>query len=137
MSAAEVFFDSNVLLYLLSGDPTKADRAEALLAAGGTISVQVLNEFASVASRKLGMSMPEIREFLGVVRAVCTVEPISEATHDRGLAVSERYGFSIYDSMIVASALLAGCATLFSEDLQDGQVIDDQLTVRNPFSVSE
>jgi len=137
MSAAEVFFDSNVLLYLLSGDPTKADRAEAMLAAGGTISVQVLNEFASVASRKLGMSMPEIREFLGVVRAVCTVEPISEATHDRGLAVSERYGFSIYDSMIVASALLAGCATLFSEDLQDGQVIDDQLTVRNPFSVSE
>ena len=137
MSAAEVFVDSNVLLYLLSGDPTKADRAEALLAAGGTISVQVLNEFASVASRKLGMSMPEIREFLGVVRAVCTVEPISEATHDRGLAVSERYGFSIYDSMIVASALLAGCATLFSEDLQDGQVIDDQLTVRSPFSVSE
>ena len=137
MSAAEVFVDSNVLLYLLSGDPTKADRAEALLAAGGTISVQVLNEFASVASRKLGMSMPEIREFLGVVRAVCTVEPISEAAHDRGLAVSERYGFSIYDSMIVASALLAGCATLFSEDLQDGQVIDDQLTVRNPFSVSE
>ena len=137
MSAAEVFVDSNVLLYLLSGDPTKADRAEALLAAGGTISVQVLNEFASVASRKLGMSMPEIREFLGVVRAVCTVEPISEATHDRGLAVSERYGFSIYDSIIVASALLAGCATLFSEDLQDGQVIEDQLTVRNPFSVSE
>lgn len=136
MSAAEVFFDSNVLLYLLSGDPTKADREEALLASGGTISVQVLNEFASVASRKLDMSLPEVREVLGVVRAVCTVDSITEATHDRGLAVSERYGFSIYAAMIVASALLTGCATLFSEDLQDGQVIDDQLTVRNPFSAS-
>ena len=137
MSAAEIFFDSNVLLYLLSGDTTKADRAEALLAAGGTISVQVLNEFAAVASRKLGMSLGEIREILGVVRAVCTVVPISEATHERGLAVSERYRFSIYDSMIVASALLAGCRTLFSEDLQDGQVIDDQLTVRDPFLICD
>ena len=133
MSAAEVFFDSNVFLYLLSGDTTKADRAETLLATGGTISVQVLNEFAAVASRKLGMSLKEIREILGVVRAVCTVEPITEATHDRGLDVSERYRFSIYDSMIVASALSAGCTTLLSEDLQDGQVIDDQLTVRDPF----
>ena len=79
------------------------------------------------------MSLGEIRQVLEVVRAVCDVEPICEATHDRGLAVSERYGFSIYDSMIVSSALLASCQILFSEDLQDGQSIDDQLTVRDPF----
>lgn len=137
MSAADTFFDSNVLLYLLSGDATKADRVEALLAAGGTISVQVLNEFATVASRKLGMSIVEIREVLAVVRAMCAVEPVSEATHDRGLAVSARYGFSIYDSMIVAAALLAGCSTLLSQDLQHGQVIHDQLTVRDPFRASD
>lgn len=128
-----MFFDTNVLLYLLSEDAAKAGRAEVLIAGGGRISVQVLNEFAAVASRKLGMSFDEIRELLKVVRAVCAVDPISEATHDRGLAVSERYGFSIYDSMIVSSALLAGCQVLFSEDLQDGQTIDDQLTVRDPF----
>ena len=77
MSGTEAFFDTNVLLYLLSGDASKADRAENLVAAGGVISVQVLNEFASVASRKLGMSWAEIREVLETVRAVCRVEPIS------------------------------------------------------------
>jgi predicted nucleic acid-binding protein len=133
MSVADAFFDTNVLLYLLSEDSTKADRAEALIAGGGRISVQVLNEFAAAASRKLGMSLGEIRQVLEVVRAVCDVVPLSEATHDRGLAVCERYGFSIYDSMIVASALLAGCEVLFSEDLQDGQSIDDQVTIRDPF----
>jgi predicted nucleic acid-binding protein len=133
MSVADAFFDTNVLLYLLSEDSTKADRAEALIAGGGRISVQVLNEFAAAASRKLGMSLGEIRQVLEVVHAVCDVVPLSEATHDRGLAVCERYGFSIYDSMIVASAPLAGCEVLFSEDLQDGQSIDDQVTIRDPF----
>ena len=104
MSGTDVFFDTNVLLYLVSEDAVKADLAEALIARGGRISVQVLNEFAAVASRKLGMSFDEIRKVLEVVRMVCDIDPISEATHDRGLAVSERYGFSIYDSMIIASA---------------------------------
>jgi predicted nucleic acid-binding protein len=75
MSASDDFFDTNVLLYMLSGDPAKADRAEALIGAGGVISVQVLNEFASVASRKLGLQFTEIREILTTVRAVCSVEP--------------------------------------------------------------
>ena len=136
MSATKVFFDTNVLLYLLSGDAAKADRAEALVIVGGVISVQVLNEFASVASRKLGMSWAEIREVLDTIRAVCRVEPITLETHDRGFALSERYGFSIYDSMILASALLAGCDRVFTEDLQDGQDIDGRLTVRNPFTAS-
>lgn len=134
MSTNDAFFDTNVLLYLLSGDAAKADRAETLMAAGCVISVQVLNEFASVASRKLGMSWTDIREVLAIVRAICRIEPISLETHDRGFALSERYGFSIYDSMIIASALLAGCPILFTEDLQDGQRIDDRLTVRNPFT---
>ncbi len=133
MARTETFFDTNVLLYLLSGDASKADRAEKLLAAGGVTSVQVLNEFASVASRKLGMSWIEIREVLAAVRAICQVVPVSLETHDRGLALSERYGFAIYDSMILASALLANCNILFTEDLQDGQIIDGELTIRNPF----
>ena len=70
------------------------------------------------------------------VRAVCRVEPVSLETQDRGFALSERYGFSIYDSMILASALLAGCNILFTEDLQDGQSIDGELTVRNPFTAN-
>ena len=133
MKAAERFFDTNVLLYLLSADQDKADRAEAALTAGGSVSVQVLNEFASVASRKLGMPIPEIREALAAIRAVCRVEPVSEDTHDLGLKVAERYGLSVYDSMIVASALLAGCKSLLTEELQDGQTFDGRLKVRNPF----
>ena len=134
MSEAEVFLDTNILLYLLSGDRVKADRAEALIAAGGVISVQVLNEFASVASRKLRLPWAEIREILDTVRRLCRVEPIRVETHDRGLSLAQRYGFSVYDSMILAAALLAGCKVLYTEDLQDGQEIDGQLTVRNPFS---
>ena len=133
MSAADLFFDTNVLLYLLSGDEAKADRAEEVLASGGVISVQVLNEFASVAVRKLKMSMAEIREVFTTIRAVCKIVPISEETHDKGLELSERYGLSIYDAMIVAAALLAGCKMLLSEDMQDGQVIDGSLAIRNPF----
>jgi predicted nucleic acid-binding protein len=133
MSATDQFFDTNVLLYLLSADETKADRAEEELSAGGIVSVQVLNEFASVASRKLNMSITEIQEALAGIRAVCKVVPISEQTHDLGLKIVERYGLSVYDSMIVAAALLAGCKTLVSEDMQNGQIIDGTLVVRNPF----
>jgi predicted nucleic acid-binding protein len=133
MNAAEAFLDTNVLLYLLSGDAAKASRSEAMIASGGVISVQVLNEFASVASRKAGMSWSEIREVLETVRTICRVEAVTMKTHDRGLAIAERYGFTVYDSMILAAALLAGCTTLFTEDLQDGQRIEGQLAVRNPF----
>ncbi|MEI2804376.1 MAG: PIN domain-containing protein [Albidovulum sp.] len=134
MPGTDSFFDTNVLLYLLSGDAAKADRAEAVLARGGILSVQVLNEFASVAARKLGLSYSEIREVLEPVRAVCAVVPVTLETHDLGLQIAERYGFSLYDALIVAAALLAGCATLYSEDLQDGQTIDGRLVVRNPFA---
>ncbi len=130
---AERFFDTNVLLYLLSGDSTRADRAEAALATGGVLSVQVLNEFASVAMRKIRMPLDEIREVLATVRALCKIVPITEATHDKGLEIADRYGLSIYDAMIVASALIADCEILLSEDMQDGQVFDGALKIQNPF----
>lgn len=133
MSGGENFFDTNVLLYLLSADAAKADRAEELLAGGGTVSVQVLNEFASVASRKLHMPWDEIREVLAQVRVVCVVEPMGLETNDAALRVAQRYGLSICDALIVAAALLAGCKTLQSEDMQDGQLIEGKLTIRNPF----
>ena len=130
---AERFFDTNVLLYLLSANATKADRVEETLAAGATISVQVLNEFAAVALRKLGMTVAEVRDALDPIMAICKVVPITVETHKRGLQIAERYRFAVYDALIIAAALDAGCSTLYTEDLQDGQVIDDVLTVRNPF----
>jgi predicted nucleic acid-binding protein len=133
MSGADSFFDTSVLLYLLSDDSVRADRVETLLAARGVISVQVLNEFAVVALRKLKMPLNEVREILDTIRAVCAVEPITVETHDRGLAVFERYRFSLYDSMLVATALISGAKILYSEDLQHGQIIDNQLRVTSPF----
>ncbi len=133
MSEAEPFFDTSVLLYLLSGDTAKADRVETLLSGRGVVSVQVLNEFAVVALRKLKMPLNDIREILDTIRAVCAVEPITVETHDRGLAVFEHYRFSLYDSMLIAAALIAGAKIIYSEDLQHGQVIDSQLRITNPF----
>ena len=133
MSAASAFFDTNILLYLLSSDAAKADWAEETLATGGVISVQVLNGFSAVARRKLRMTFGEIREVLTPIRALCRIEPLTEKTHDLGLQISERDGFSIYHAMIVAAALLAECRILYSEDMQHGQVIDKRLTVKNPF----
>jgi predicted nucleic acid-binding protein len=134
MVETEAFFDTNIFLYLLSADSEKADRAEALIATGGTISVQVLNEFATVASRKLRMSWTDIREVLGTIRAVCRVESLSLETHELGISISQRYGYSVYDSMILAAAWLAECRIVYTEDLQHGQMIDDRIKIVNPFS---
>jgi predicted nucleic acid-binding protein len=133
MSEADVFFDTNILVYVVSADEAKADRAEALIATGGVISVQVLNEFVSVASRKLAMPLPEIREVLSAIRAICSVEPLSIETHDLALDLMERFQLSFYDALIVAAALLAKCTILYSEDMQHAQKIQS-LTIRNPFA---
>jgi len=131
MSAAD-FFDSNILLYIAANDLPKMQRARELLTNGGTISVQVLNEFAAVMSRKYRRSMDEIRAALQDIRLVCSVHVADVHTHEQGLDIAERYRFSIYDSMLLASALEAGCRTFYSEDLHHGQRIEG-LTIRNPF----
>jgi len=133
MSAERAFLDTNVLLYLLSDDAAKAAKAEALVLKGGVISVQVLNEFANVARRKLSASWDVVHEALDLMKEALTVEPLSVETHEIALAVAERYRFSIYDSLILAAALGAGCGLVYSEDLQDGQAVGD-LKIRNPFA---
>lgn len=130
---APVFADTNVLLYLLSADALKADRAEALLESGCTISVQVLNEFVNVARRKLQMTWEQIDDVLGVIRALCRVEPVTLQAHDMGRFLAERYGLSFYDALIVAAALQSECATLYSEDMQHGLRVERKLRVCNPF----
>jgi len=134
MPDPEVFIDTNVLLYLLSADNEKAERAEMIVRGGGLISVQVLNEMANAARRKLSMSWGEINEVLALIRSVCSVAPVTIEAHDRGMVVAERYGMSVYDAMIVAAALLGGCKTLYSEDMQDGLLIDHRLRICNPFT---
>ncbi|NVK29821.1 MAG: PIN domain-containing protein [Gammaproteobacteria bacterium] len=133
MKDQRAFFDTNVLLYLLSDDPRQADQAETLLVRGGVISVQVLNEFTSVAQRKLNMSYDEIGDVLQTILSVLQVEDLSVETHLLARAVVQRYRFSFYDALIVAAAVLADCNILYSEDMQSGQRIDDRLVIDNPF----
>jgi predicted nucleic acid-binding protein len=127
------FFDSNVLVYIASGDAAKADVAEKAVARGGAISVQVLNELANVARRKMQMSWPDTRIFLSIVRDLLSVHPVTIETHATGLELAERYGLSTYDAMIAASAIHAGCDTLWSEDMQHGMRLDGRLRIANPF----
>ena len=128
------FLDTNVLVYAALQPDPRSDAARALLRAGGVISVQVLNEFANVARRKLRRPWPEILRALAALRALCPPPlPLTAATHEAALALAERTGYALYDALILASALEAGCDTVCSEDLRDGQVIDGRLVIRNPF----
>lgn len=127
------FADTNIVLYLLDDGP-KADRAEVILGQEPRISVQVLNEVLANCRRKAGLSWEEAGAFLAGVRALCPIEDLTLQTHDVGRALAERYGFSSYDAMIVASALIAGCTTLWSEDIQDGLLVEGQLRILNPFA---
>lgn len=129
------FFDSNVLLYAINRDDPRGTKAAELLGEGGSISVQCLNEFVSVARRKLHMPWSEIREALAWIRSLCEpVVALDESMHGVGLDIAERYKLSVYDAMIVAAALAAGCDTLWSEDMHAGLVVDGRLTIANPFA---
>ena len=130
----KAFFDTNILVYVVGQKEERTDTAEALLAGGGIISVQVLNELANVSRKKLRMSWEEIDEALAAIRVLCpSPVPLTIDTHDAGRRIAAKYGYSMFDGLIAASALEAACDTLYSEDLQDGQVIEGRLTVRNPF----
>ena len=131
----KAFFDTNVLVYVVSQQDERTSKAEALVANGGIISVQVLNELASVSRRKLGLSWEDVGDALAALRVLCpSPTPLTTDTHDAGLRIAAKYGFPFYDALIAAAALEAECTTLYSEDFQDGQVIEGRLTVRNPFA---
>jgi predicted nucleic acid-binding protein len=121
-------------VYAIVRDDPRSQGAEELIAEGGRVSVQVLNEFAAVARRKSNMPWGEVQFALENIKTLCP-DPLSITlnTHQEALAIAEKYGLKIYDALIVASALEARCTILYSEDMQDGQVIDHRLTIRNPF----
>jgi predicted nucleic acid-binding protein len=128
------FLGTNVLIYALAlGDP-KAAVAERLLLAGGRISVQVLNEFASVATRKLAMPWPDLRAALVEVRRLCG-DPVTldESLHVAALDLAEQHGLNVYDALIVAAARSARCDVLYTEDMQHGRRFEGGPRIENPF----
>lgn len=131
-----VFFDTNVLIYALAQNDPRTTQAEQLLLAGGLLSVQVLNEFVSVARRKMSMPWHEVTEALSAIRILCPSPlPLTIETHESALQIAQKYGYGIYDALVIGSALEAGCVTLYSEDLHDCQTINGQMMIRNPFAL--
>jgi predicted nucleic acid-binding protein len=117
---ARPFIDSNVVMYLFSSDAVKADRAELLLQLGGLISVQVLNEVASVCLRNLKTTWQDIDAVLVMLKSTCEVLPVTLASHEKTISLAQQFQLSLYDANIVAYAILGGAKTLLSEDMQSG-----------------
>ena len=129
----KVFLDTNIVLYAFIDDP-RSVVAEALLTRGADLSVQVLNEFTNVARRKLGLDWDQVEQALQAIRTLArAIHPVDLETHERALALAQRYKLSFYDALILSSALKARCDVLHSEDMQDGLLVEGRLRIENPF----
>lgn len=133
--SVKVFYDTNILVYSRSNDLSKKKKADKLLLSGSYIyiSTQVINEFTSVATKKLKMPLKEV-----INNAQCFINAfeicaVDKNTVQRSFEIIDKYKYSTWDSLIIASALIAGCSELYSEDLNDGQVIEGVLKISNPF----
>lgn len=135
MPGGKFFVDSNVVLYALGDDLPKKFIAATLLAAHPTLSTQVLAETTHVARRKLGFSVEQVQSALASFRSEVEICVITEAVFDDSLSIALQYGYSTYDSLILAAALASMCETLYSEDMQHGQIIRGKLTIINPFKI--
>jgi len=133
---AKSFADTNVVLYTIGKDARKAAIARGLIAGQPAVSVQVVNEAISVCLRKLAFTREQAYEFGLTLMDQTEVFPLDASTVEQAATLAKRYQLSHWDALIVASALLAGCDTLYSEDLQHRQVFDDRLTAVNPFLAS-
>lgn len=133
--SAKVFLDTNVLVYLYSRDePEKQAAALSLIENNESfVSTQVLSELANTLSRKFALPFDVVAQAVAEVREGCTVLPVMPETISQALALAKKYQCSYYDSLILASALSVGCSTLFTEDMQHGQAIENSLTINNPF----
>lgn len=129
------FADTNVAVYALDVDAPKRDKALAVMQTDPLISTQVVNEFLNVLRVKRKMPRSDAHKLTRALMQGCDVVPVTQDTIESALQIGERYQVNHWDALIVAAALLAGCETLYSEDMQDGHVFEGRLTVKNPFAV--
>ena len=127
--------DTNVAVYTVSPASGKDARAAEVLSQVDFVSVQLLNEFVHVARRRLRFDWPDVaRGLAGIRTLVGTVSPITVPAHDDALWIASRYRLSFYDSLMLSVALIGGARVFYSEDMQDGLVIEDTLRIVNPFT---
>jgi predicted nucleic acid-binding protein len=128
------FVDTNIVLYSIGKDSDKKAAARSIIALQPVISTQVVNEAVNVCLRRFAFTPEQAYAFADALMRRTDVRPLDEATVRRSAEIALRYRFSNWDALIIASAVLAGCGTLYSEDMQHGQVIDSSLTIVNPFA---
>lgn len=128
-----VTIDTNIAVYALSNDQ-KANIADLALSQAQFLSVQVLNEYARVMQRKLKREWPKIAHDLVLLREMVErICPVEEVHNQSAVRLAERYALSFYDAVMIAVALANGATILYSEDMHHGLVIENQLTIINPF----
>ena len=130
----KVFLDSNVILYAFGGERTRKEVVKNLIRERPLLSVQVINEVINVLIKKFNFPIHEVKEVFDFLKANTEIILVNLHIIKLALIVKERYRFSYWDSLIVASALESGCSILFTEDMQHSQVIEDVLTIKNPFN---
>lgn len=129
------FLDTNVLIYCYtSTEPNKLVKAQSVASLPDVvISTQVLKEMANILQKKFNLDWPAIRTTIDEVENNFEVHINTPTCIKNACAIADRYGFAFYDSLIIATALESGCRILYFEDLQHGQVIEQTLTIQNPF----
>ena len=130
---SDSFLDTNIIIYSIGNDKDKRDCSLNLISQTPNLSVQVLNETANTLLRKFKMSVEDVRILTATLAKECVIHSLTENTHFLALDIKVRYQFSLYDSLIIASALEAKCQFLYSEDMQSGQIINKQLQIINPY----
>lgn len=130
----KVFLDTNFVVYNRARtEPVKYQRAaELFLEVEAVVSTQVLSEIANVLSKKFSLEWSAIQEIISEVSSECEIVVVSQKTIMKALDLAKRYKYSYYDSLILAAAIEANCSILYSEDFQDGQVVEG-VRIINPF----
>lgn len=133
--SAKCFIETNVLVYCYTNDePVKQQKALDIANGSDTfISTQILTELANTLKRKFNLSWKEIETALSEISSDFSVYINKPATIERACRIADKYQYSFYDSLIIAAALSCNCKMLYSEDFQDGQIIEKKLTIVNPF----
>ena len=139
MSDVKTFWDTNIFVYMYSNDQEEKRQASLSLLEKHTLftSTQALNELCNVFTKKYNLKTSNIREFIRGITSSFHIEIIMEKTIEEGLRIKGKYGYSYYDSLMLAAALQCNCNIFFTEDMNDGQIIDGKLKIVNPYKVKE
>jgi predicted nucleic acid-binding protein len=130
---ARPFLDTNILIYAFASNDRRGKQAEALVAAGGAVSVQVLNEFVNVCRNKVRLDWIKIENALQIVKDLSAPPlPLTLDIHEEAVLLARDHALAFYDALIVATAMKAACPVLYTEDMQHGRRIGD-LLISNPF----